>query len=262
MRLGIDFGSSYTDAVLMRKEILEDTISFERGKRLDFILYELASKKIDKIVVTGAYSKEYGNMVNNIPIKKVDEIKSIGLGGLFVARKKEALVVSIGSGTAMVSCNKSIKHIGGTAIGGRTLTGLYSIIVHKASFEEIENVAKRGKLEDIDLNLKDIYPEGIGLLPPTATAAHFGKLKNYNENDVALALVNMIAQTIGTLAVLGAKAYGHKNIILTGRLATMDLFEKIIKERINNLSDIPVIIPKDAEYATAIGAVIADSIGL
>ncbi|MFH1641278.1 MAG: pantothenate kinase [Nanoarchaeota archaeon] len=262
MILGIDFGSSNTDAVLMKDESIKKTLSFKKDERLDFVLFKLANEKIDKIAVTGAYGHKYYYQINNIPVKQIDEIKAIGLGGLYVGKKKEALVVSIGSGTAMVSCKKEIKHIGGTPIGGKTFTGLAKLLLNTEDLSKIEKLAAKGNLNNIDLNLKEIYPKGIGLLPPTATAAHFGSFKDYDKNDIALALINMIAQSIGTLAVFGAKATGHQDIILTGRLTKIKLFKKIILDRINTLSCIPVTIPADSEYATAIGSVIGESIGV
>ncbi len=261
MILGLDFGSSYTDAVLMNGENIKTCTTFG-DERLDVILFKLASVKIDKVVVTGARSKDYGYKINKIPVKKVDEINAIGLGGMFVGKKKDALVVSVGSGTAMVSCKEKIKHIGGTPVGGKTLTGLSKLLIGTDDLSKISKFASLGNLSKVDLQLKEIYPEGIGLLPPSATASHFGNLKDQKVEDVAAGLVNMVAQTIGTLAVFGAKAYGHKDIILTGRLTKLKMFQQIIKERINSISDIPVVIPKNSEYATAIGAVIGESIGL
>jgi len=261
MILGVDFGSSYTDAVLMKGESIKKCTTFG-DERLDVILFKLANVKIDKAVVTGSRSREYGYKINGVPIKKIDEINAIGLGGLYVGGKKEALIVSVGSGTAMVSCRDKIKHVGGTPVGGKTLTGLSKLLMGTDDLSKISKLANLGDLSKVDLQLKEIYPDGIGLLPASATASHFGKLGEHKVEDVAAGLVNMVAQTIGTLAVFGAKAYGHKDIILTGRLTRLKMFQEIIKDRINSISDIPVVIPKNSEYATAIGAVIGDSIGI
>lgn len=261
MILGVDFGSSYTDAVLMKGSAIKGSKSFKKDERLDFVLFKF-SQEIEKIAVTGAYSRKYSYKLKEIPVKQIGEIKAIGLGGLYVGKKEEALVVSIGSGTAMVSCRKEIQHIGGTPIGGKTLTGLSKLLLKTEDLAKLDKLSSKGNLDNIDLNLKDIYPKGIGLLPPTATAAHFGNIKKHNESDTALALINMIAQSIGTLAVFAAKAYCHRDIVLTGRLTKLNAFQRIIKERINTLSDIPVTIPSDSYYATAIGAVIGASIGV
>ena len=256
MILGVDFGSSFTDAVLMNGESIKKTLNFQSNENLDFILFKLTGSHPELIAVTGAYSYKYDTKVKGIPIKHVDEIKAIGLGGLFVSKKKEALVVSIGSGTALVSCGVEMGHVGGTALGGRTITGLSKMLIGQEDLTKIEALAAKGNLDNVDLQLKDIYPEGIGLLPPSATASHFGNLKNYRDEDIALALMNMAAQTIGTLAVLGAAACKQSQIVLTGRLVTSNIFRKIITQRISTFTKIPISIPPNAEYATAMGAVI------
>jgi pantothenate kinase len=168
------------------------------------------------------------------------------------------LVVSIGSGTAMVSVkNKRCKHIGGTAIGARTLLGFSKLLIKTDDLSKIESLAKKGNPRKTDITLGSIYPKGIGLLPPSATAASFGNIDNPKKEDIALGLINMIAQNIGTLSVFAAKAHNHKSIILIGKIPELKSFKKIIVSRINVLSDIPVTIPENAGFATAIGAAIS-----
>ncbi|MBU0615088.1 MAG: pantothenate kinase [Nanoarchaeota archaeon] len=246
MIAGIDFGSSMTDLVVLDKKDIVYRISCKEPAEAIKIMKRF---KLEKVVSTGAYASKY-------KYKRVDEIKAIGKGGLFVSGAKKALVVSVGSGTAMVSCDKRIKHIGGTPIGGKTLEGLGKLLIGTSDVMQLESMAEKGRINNVDLMIKDIYPKGIGLLSSKASAAHFGKLKDYNKNDIALGLINMAAQSIGTLAVFGAKAFGHKKIVLTGGLTKLNMFRKVIQERINTLSDIPVEIPKNSSVATAIGAAV------
>jgi len=244
MILGIDFGSSTTDVVLMNKDKIVKSNSYSNKAKLKQILKDFPKVNYK---ATGCGSLKLKN--------KVDEIKAIGKGGSFVSKKKDAIIVSIGSGTCIVSKKgNKIKHIGGTAIGGRTLSGLSQLLLKTKNYDEIEKLASKGNLKDIDLNLNQIYPKGIGLLPNTATASHFGNVKKNKKEDIALALINMLAQTIGTLAVFAAKSEKQKNIILTGKVTKMKKFKDTIKTRINTLHKTKVLIPKNAEFATAIGA--------
>ena len=247
MILAIDFGSSTTNAVLVEKGKVVKTTSDKKE------IQKLLKEDINQIKVTGQGAANF----LKYPFKKIDEIKAIGKGGLHTAKKKTALVVSIGSGTAMVSCKRTIKHIGGTPIGGRTLTGLAKLLINETNLEKIGSLVKKGNPEKIDLTLKEIYPKGIGILPKTATASHFGNIKKHDKNDIALALLNMLAQSIATIAVFAAKAESHKNIIITGAVTKLPLFRSIIRKRISTLSNLNIIFPKNAEYATAIGAAIS-----
>ncbi len=255
MILGIDFGSSTTDFVLMKdKEVIKSYSIFSDGLDLNKTLGKFPLNEIKLIAVTGCGSRKLGTELKGIPVKKVDEIQAIGLGGKFVSNKDRVLVVSLGSGTCMVSVDKDIKHIGGTAIGGRTLTGLSKLLLNTDDLNEIERLAEKGDLFKVDLTLKEIYPDGIGLLDSRCTAAHFGHLKNPEKSDLALALFNLIGQSIGSTVGFAAKAEKHENIVFTGKLINLKLIQSIIKLRIGFIGKFNLIIPENAEIATAIGA--------
>lgn len=257
MILAVDSGSSTTDVVVLDLGKVVKSYNFSSE---GFDVNEIDFEGVKQVNVTGCGADKVIvdlKLLNlNVPIKKVDEIRAIGLGGLFVSGLSDALVVSVGSGTCMVSARaEEIKHVGGTAIGGRTLSGLGKLILGDYSFDKIEELAVSGDLSKVDLTMEQIYPEGIGILSANATASHFGNLvDNVDDNDKALALLNMVAQSIGTLAFFAAKAYSHDKIILTGKLTKIKLVEKLIKDRISFLSSVDCLVCENSQYATAIGA--------
>ncbi len=256
MILGIDLGSSTTDFVLMENKELIESCSFMSDKLdLNKVLEKFPLKKIELIAATGCGARKLETKLKEIPVKKVDEIQAIGLGGKFVSNKDRLLVASLGSGTCMVSVDEDIRHIGGTAVGGRTLIGLSKLILNTDNLNEIERLAEKGDLSKVDLTLEDIYPNGIGLLDPKCTAAHFGHLKNPEKSDLALALFNLVAQDIGATVGFAAKAEKHENIVFTGKVINMKLIQSIIKLRIGFIGEFNLIVPENAEIATAIGAV-------
>lgn len=256
MILGIDLGSSTTDFVLMEDKELIKSLSMSSGKlKLKETLTKLPLDKIDFIAATGCGAQKLDPTLEGIPVKKVDEIQAIGLGGKFVSNKDRLLVASLGSGTCMVSVDKDIRHIGGTAVGGKTLIGLSKLILNTDNLNEIERLAEKGDLSKVDLTLEEIYPNGIGLLDSKCTAAHFGHLKDPEKSDLALALFNLVAQSIGATVGFAAKAEKHENIVFTGKLINMKLIQSIIKLRIGFIGKFNLIVPENAEIATAIGAV-------
>ena len=89
----------------------------------DFITnYKIDKEQISKIVITGVGKDEIGDELYGIKTAKVNEFSAIGHGGLYLAGKKEALVISIGTGTAFVMAKKNkFKHIGGTGVGRRNI---------------------------------------------------------------------------------------------------------------------------------------------
>lgn len=256
MILGIDFGSSTTDFVLMKDKELIKSYSFMSDKLdLNKALEKFPLNEIELIAATGCGAKKLETKLKEVPVKKVDEIQAIGLGGKFVSKKDRVLVASLGSGTCMVSADKNIRHIGGTAVGGKTLIGLSKLLLDTDDLNKIERLAEKGDLSKVDLTLEEIYPDGIGLLDPKCTASHFGHLKNPKKSDLALALFNLIGQSIGSTVGFAAKAENHENIVFTGKLINLKLIQLIIKLRIGFIGKFNLIIPENTEIATAIGAV-------
>ena len=259
MILGIDFGSSNVDAVLMhgKKIAMHRSIEADLFNK-DFFFRGFPIEKIKKIKVTGAYSGKAGKKLFNLNVRKVDEIKAIAVGGKFVSKKSNALIVSMGSGTAFVSVKgNKFRHIGGTAVGGKTLMNLGRLLIGDDNVLILEKRAKYGKAERVDLTLKEIYPKGIGLLPSNATASHFGSLKNPNKDDLSAALFNLVGQVVGSIAGFASKAFNQKTIVFTGHLAESRLIKEIIEKRIFWLGKAKTVFPKNSGIATAIGAALA-----
>jgi pantothenate kinase len=124
--------------------------------------------------------------------------------------------------------------------------------------KKIEALAEKGDLGKVDLTLGKIYPQGIGLLDARATASHFGDLKDCSREDLALALFNLVGQSIGSVAAFAAKAEGVKEIVFTGKLINSSLFQEIVKDRVLKLFSVELIVPENAEVATALGATLAE----
>ena len=71
------------------------------------------------------------NMPLNLKNKffQINEIDSIAFGGAYAAEKDKCIVVSMGTGTAVVLFDQGrTEHVGGTAVGGGTMLGLGKLI--------------------------------------------------------------------------------------------------------------------------------------
>lgn len=263
MIVGIDIGGSTTDAVLLNNgEIVVVTIETgdpvaaaagALGKLLNTAGGALTD--IRAIAVSGGGARWLKDELFGVPIVKVPEITAIGVGGSTLAEKKTALVVSLGTGTALVSVHgEKIEHLGGTGVGGGTLLGLARHLLGVTRLDTLEQLATHGDLSHIDLTVGDIAGGPVGVAPASATASNFGKVRSDpTSSDKALALVNMVAEVTFTLSLMAARARQHSDIVLTGKLTRVksltERFEAVRTRRGEN-----VIIPPYAEYATAIGA--------
>lgn len=82
------------------------------------------------------------------------------------------LLASVGTGTsALLVGQGAVQRLGGTALGGGTLTGLGALLLGGRGFAEIAALAQRGDRSSVDLYISDIYPQ----FPPGYTAANFGR---------------------------------------------------------------------------------------
>lgn len=260
--IGIDSGSSIVKIIEVdeNKNILHSIMlkKIPIIQALDKFIEEekIEIKNIEKIVLTGVGKDEVGEKIYNIPTIKVDEFIAIGTGGLYMANEEEALVVSIGTGTAFVMAREEeIKHIGGTGVGGGTLFNLCKKMANINEFCEIEEAIKNGSLKNVDLTIQDVSLHEIKTLPKDTTSANFGKLnEKANNNDIILGITNMIFETIGMMAVFATQNININNIIVVGNLADIQYINKVL-EKIEKMYNVKFIIPKQAKYATAIGAI-------
>lgn len=263
---GIDIGGTDTKAVLMkdRKIIsrysLSGTTEMTARECLSKALEKAGIKitGLDKIAATGGGARKLGKAVFSKGFELKDEIKSIGLGGMHLSGKKSVFIACVGTGTAFVSVKGGrIEHLGGSGVGGGTLFGLSKLILDK-SIEEAEKIAMNGSRQNIDMTVNDIIGMDLCKIPKDATASNFGKLEEgYNDSDIALSILNMIAETIGVMSYFAAKSCGLENdIIFCGRVS----LNPCIKERLGETIRIfggRALFPDDAGYCGAIGAVLS-----
>ncbi len=263
MIVGIDIGGSTTDAVILENGSIR-VVTIEAndpvaaaagalGKIVGDVGINLSD--IECVAATGAGSRALGEQLFGRPVVKVNEFTAIGVGGTTLAQKNRALVVSLGTGTAIVSVNQGeIRHVSGTGVGGGTLLGLAKHMLGVSGLDTLEAMASRGDLHHVDLSVRDIAGGPIGDLPPGTTAANFGKVSSdATQDDKALAIMNMIVEVIGVLAIASARACDQTDIVLTGKLTRIFRFMQN-RRKLEFVFGRGMVIPEHADYATAIGA--------
>lgn len=266
--LGIDIGGTTTDIVGFKdNQILgflsvkaSDPIASASGALGKFVsVYDLTLDEIDKIAITGVGSSYVNLDLFGIKTIKVNEFESIGFGGTYLSDLKKAIVVSMGTGTAIVKVNKgNVKHLGGSGVGGGTLLGLGKGLLNTVDFNNIVEMAGKGDISTIDLQLGDISQITIGSLKKEITVSNFGKFTDKaSKDDQASGILNMIFETIGMMSIFAAKIEQDKNIIFTGKLAKIEYGQNILNGLISSkFYDGNFKFPEYAEYSTAIGAAI------
>ncbi len=264
MVIGIDIGGTTTKIVgLEGRTIIQlltvkanDPVASASGALGTLIdRTKLPLTDIKKVVVTGVGSHAIRTSLIGIAVEKLDEFMAIGLGGLFLSGMGRAIVVSMGTGTAIIHADgKTISHLGGSGVGGGTLLGLSKCILNITDIATIIELARSGSLARIDLLIGDISQAALGDLPVDATASNFGRISDSaTRGDYALGILNLIFQTIGVMSVFAARSHGESNIVLIGKLAQIPQAQGIF-DGLAKLYGVRYVIPANAEYATAVGA--------
>ncbi|MBU2100068.1 hypothetical protein KKB11_02450 [Candidatus Micrarchaeota archaeon] len=264
--IGVDLGlSSFKAIQIENRKIKRKKRIFLSEKNTEKQIKEFFSDSFfseKKIALTGAFSgkaiemqKKEKKSGKEKKFIQVNEIDSIASGSAFLSKEKNFLAVSAGTGTAFVSVKgKKIIHAGGTAIGGKTILGLSTLILKEKEFKKIEGNALKGNSDKVDLMLKDFYPKGIGLLKNNVCVAHFGKISSRKKEDLNAGIFNLVSQGISINALFAAKAFKHKKIVFSGSLAESKIFRKTFIEcsKVFNLAE-PVFL-KEGAFASALGA--------
>ena len=219
---------------------------------------------INKVMITGGGASYMSEPIYSLACQPVPEFDSIGLGGLYLSGLDEAVVVSMGTGTALVYAKKegegvSTKYLGGTGVGGGTLIGLSRKMLGVDTIEHIEQLCEGGDLNKIDLRIKDISKnQAYKGVNEDLTASNFGKLSDLaDQNDIALGIANMVSETIAMISIFAARSYGIKNIILVGNLTSIKAIRNTFKG-LENSFDVNFIIPEMAQFGTVIGAALCE----
>ena len=275
--IGIDVGGSTTKIVGFRhtsmgEELIAplfvqatDPITSIYGAFGRFTMENgLALTDIDKVMMTGGGSSFRSQPIYTLPCNNVSEFECIGLGGLYLSGLDEAIVVSMGPGTALIHSKKvgdatEIKYLGGTGVGGGTLLGLTQKLTGVGTVEHIEELCAEGDIAKIDLRISDISKNRTyENMKDNLTVSNFGKVSDIaTPEDLALGVANMVAETIAMVAVFAARGCGVKDVVLTGNLSTIAPIRKTF-ESLDQFG-VNFIIPENAQFGTVIGAALHDS---
>lgn len=272
--VSIDFGGSTIDVVSANHGAFIEMNSYERTEVdssslevfLDCVKVDFSG--VDEIRVTGGKSHRAVNCLGSIPVRHVNEIEAIGMGGKWLLDKttgdteRDFLVASMGTGTCMVAvCGNQFWHVGGTGVGGGTFIGLCKLLLKESDPQKLSELFLKGDRWKVDLSVGDIVGDGIGRVPADMTASNLGKIArlndeiNFHEEDLAAGIVNLVGQTIATSAVFAARAENISKIVLTGKLTRIKPIVDIIFE-VGKLYERHIILPPQAEYVSAIGAAV------
>ncbi len=270
--VAIDYGLSNTDIVVRQPAGQEAWFTVPRSAsigvmQIDATLNQvgLSIQEVAGVAITGGQHRLLPDRVESIDILKVPEVQAVGLGGLYLSKLPEALVVSAGSGTAMMSARmrgKRVQHVTGTAVGGGTLLGLARLLLNMTDPMAIDALALTGDPNRVDVTLTEATGVGgqIGQLPADANAVNFGKVARLPENaaapapaDIAAGLVRLVGQVIAVVAINAARAEKLDHIVVVGHLVDLPSVCNVL-QTVAGYYGVGITVPDRPGYGTALGA--------
>ncbi len=273
--LGIDVGGSTTKIVGFRQNIdgsralmsplfvrATDPITSIYGALGRYTAENgLSLSDIRRVMTTGVGSSYLSGPIYDLECRSVPEFSGVGLGGLYLSGLSEAIIVSMGTGTALVHAKRGpdgstdIDYLGGTGVGGGTLLGLSKKMLGVDTIAHIEQLCEGGDLSKIDLTIKDITQQGqFPEMSINLTASNFGNLSDLaDSHDIALGIANMVAETVFMMSIFAARSKGVSDIVLTGNLTTISPIRRVFEGLASHFG-VRFIIPENSSFGTVIGA--------
>ena len=207
--LGIDIGGSTTKIVGLRSDgsvmsmlrvRAEDQVTSLYGALGNYLTSSgLTLLDVRRVVLTGVGASYVDGDIFGLPTCKVDEFSASGTGALALSGQEQAVVVTMGTGTAFMWAERggAVRHLCGSGIGGGTLGGLCRKLVGMERFGQIKKLAEQGDLGHVDLTIADITCHPAPTLDPTLTAANFGNLaEDASPADLAAGALHDIATPV------------------------------------------------------------------
>ncbi|MEE3328545.1 MAG: hypothetical protein VX252_14500 [Myxococcota bacterium] len=174
------------------------------------------------------------------------------------------LLVSLGTGTSMLKVEAgSTTRLGGTALGGGTLLGLGGALTGASDHQALCALARKGERDRVDLLVQHVYPEGVGDLPPEASASNFGLLARKHHaqvesqdraEDLAASVIGLVAENVGLQSAAIAEAAGLTCIVYGGSALLGNPLMQVLLAGIAAASGREAILLADGSHAGAVGA--------
>jgi len=272
-RIGIDMGQSLSKIVFLETNELTLT-SFPTQSSIQDIKVLLNSKRdqIDIFNFTGGSSFElYTEYSKNHKSNLINEFEA-NVKGVEILHKLEknkelprSLIITIGTGTSIVLKDDSIKHLGGSALGGGFFMGLVKSIFDLDDFYKAISIAQKGNRYNVDLKVSDIYhpdDKRVGLLFREFTAASLGKInekfniKSLSQEDFINSIICLIGENLAIIANSMADNNDVKNIVFCGGFIKENKILRKILSLICKVNKKKGIFLKNSEFCAAIGALL------
>jgi type II pantothenate kinase len=254
--ISIDRGASFTDFAVVDNGGLKEMFSLE-DRRWEAIRSSCA-RLIEKykkfhLVFSGCATGMPAEMQDRTNV--IAEIDAIGFGGAALADSDNCVVVSMGTGTAVVHfANNMAKHVGGSGVGGGTIKGLGALMCSLDDPLQLDALAMKGSASKLNLTISDLGYEEISFLGADMTASNFASVKSKAPEDLAAGILRLVGETVGIIASVCARELNCRDrIVMVGKVADSAYIRQVL-DLVGKLYQTQFLYPAHPGYATVYGA--------
>ncbi|RHW37652.1 type II pantothenate kinase [Lysinibacillus yapensis] len=266
--IGIDAGGTLTKVAYLNEQQKMEFIAFPSNDFSQVKSWIEKQPHIDEIGLTGGRTKQLLDVLKTMKsIQYLVEFEATFKGVKYLLKNvghqfEQAIISNIGTGTSVHYMEgESHVRVGGTGVGGGTLTGLSTIMTGISEFSEITANAALGSREGIDLFVKDIFK---GMEPPIEghlTASNFGNVNilehvQYEPNDLLATIQGLVGEVITTLSIQFAEEKKCEHIIYIGSTLTNNDHLRQVIANYTVLKKHKPIFLNDCGFTGAIGALL------
>ncbi|SOC37524.1 type II pantothenate kinase [Ureibacillus acetophenoni] len=224
--------------------------------------------QIEEIGLTGGRTEQLLNVLKTMKsIQYIVEFEATIKGVRYLLEQEglnveKSIITNIGTGTSIhfMDGNEHIR-VGGTGVGGGTLTGLSSIMTGVSEFNEIIEKSLLGSRESIDLFVKDIFQGMEAPIEGHLTASNFGKVSilkdmDHSVNDLLSTIQALVGEVITTLSIQYAEQKNTEHIIFIGSTLAENNHLKNVIGNYTKLKKRNPIFLNNCGFSGAIGALL------
>jgi len=266
--IGIDAGGTLTKVAYINEQHEMDFVVFPSNDFSQVKTWIESRPHIEEIGLTGGRTKQLLDVLKTMKsIQYLVEFEATFKGVKYLLKKnghqvENAIISNIGTGTSIHYLDgESHVRVGGTGVGGGTLTGLATIMTGISDFDQITSNAAVGSREGIDLFVKDIFK---GMEPPIEghlTASNFGNVNilenaEHKTKDLLATIQGLVGEVITTLSIQFAEGKNCDSIIYIGSTLTNNEHLKQVIANYTILKKHTPIFLNDCGFTGAIGALL------
>jgi type II pantothenate kinase len=264
-QLGADVGASLAKLAIRRRDRKPD-LRLIPSAALEQLAREIESSRAERVGLTGGGASQLAERLG-LAGAPVNEFQAWAAGARAILQRRgrpapeRFLLVSVGTGTsAMLVEEARAVRVGGTALGGGTLSGLAVALLGTSDFDAVTQLAREGDRRQVDLLVRDIYPSHALPLPGDLNAASFAKLALRSEagppnrRDLAHAIAGLVGENValicgGLAAAAGVSRIAYGGTTLRNNPAITDILLALAPAHACEAT-----ILEDGEFTGALGA--------